>query len=129
MHSLVRISLLVVVLLAAGCGGTEPKPYIKSWSAPFAALTSGTTAPLNVELSQKVLDKTYIDITKEAGDEAYVKVLWGGVESQYLIIAAGTASGSVEVQAQTVSQTVKVTLNFKIRDSTEQRPFTFDINP
>jgi hypothetical protein len=129
MRSLVKVLLLLAVLLAAGCGGSESKPFIKSWSAPFASLTSGTTAPLSVELNQAVLDKTYIDITTEAGDEAYVKVLWNGVESKYLIIAAGEKSGSVEIQAQTVSQIVTVTLTFKIRDSTEQRPFTFSINP
>jgi hypothetical protein len=129
MHSLVRISLLVVVLHAAGCGGTEPTPYIMSWTAPFSYLQGGTTAQLTVQLSMPVKDKTYVDITPNPGDELYVSTAWHGTGSQYIIIAAGASSEVVDITAQNVTHAVSVTLSFKIRDVKEARDFSFEIRP
>ena len=129
MNSLAKSTVLLLVLAAAGCGGTEQTPYITSWTSPFTYMQGGTTQSFPVVLSMAVKDKTYIDIAVNPGDEQYVSTAWHGTASQYIIIAANANSESVDITAHSVTSNVTVTLAFKIRDSKESRTFSFEIRP
>jgi hypothetical protein len=104
-----------------GCGDDQASLIIRNWQYPWSSITVGSQAPLTVELSDAVTEKTYVDITNTFTTFVMTD------PPEVITFKEGENKKNVTIKGLAVHDQIKLT--FTLRGTSSKKDFIFTVDP